>query len=34
MRGILARKEVEKLRLKEMVFLGMQRPKKTAEEER
>ena len=33
MRGILARKEVEKLRQKEMEFLGMIRKKKTFDEE-
>lgn len=33
-RGILARKEVEKMRQEEMEFLGMCRRKKTAEEER
>ena len=32
MRGILARKAVEKVRLEEMEFLGMQRKTKTAEE--
>tara|TARA_B110000285_G_scaffold205371_1_gene243071 strand:+ start:981 stop:1181 length:201 start_codon:yes stop_codon:yes gene_type:complete len=34
MRGILARKYVERLRSEEMEFLGMQRKKKTIEEER
>jgi hypothetical protein len=34
MRGILARKHVENLRAEEMEFLGMQRKKKTPEEER
>jgi hypothetical protein len=34
MRGILARKFVERLRSEEMEFLGMQRKKKTPEEER
>ena len=34
MRGILARKYVERLRSEEMEFLGMQRKKKTLEEER
>ena len=34
MRGILARKHVEKMRAEEMEFLGMQRKKKTAQEER
>lgn len=34
MRGILARKQVELLRTEEMQFLGMQKKKKTAEEER
>ena len=33
-RGILARKFVERLRAEEMEFLGMQRKKKTPEEER
>ena len=33
-RGILARKQVERLRAEEMEFLGMQRRKKTQEEER
>jgi hypothetical protein len=33
-RGILARKQVESLRIDEMQFLGMQKKKKTAEEER
>ena len=32
MRGILARKAVEKVRLEEMEFLGMQRKTKTKEE--
>lgn len=32
MRGILARKAVEKVRLEEMEFLGMQRKTKTTEE--
>jgi hypothetical protein len=32
-RGILARKQVEKMRIEEMEFLGMSRKKKTAEEE-
>jgi len=34
MNGILARKNVERLRNDEMEFLGMSRKKKTAEEER
>lgn len=34
MRGIIARKYIEKLRLEEMEFLGMARKKKTNEEER
>lgn len=34
MRGILARKYIEKLRIEEMEFLGMSRKKKTVEEER
>ena len=34
MRGILARKFVERLRQEEMEFLGMQRKKKTPEEMR
>lgn len=34
MRGILARKYVERLRSEEMEFLGMARKKKTPEEER
>ena len=34
MRGILARKYVERLRSEEMEFLGMQRKKKSLEEER
>lgn len=34
MRGILARKYVEKLRSEEMYFLGMQRRPKTAAEQR
>jgi len=33
MRGILARKMVERLRNEEMEFLGMRRKKKTPEEE-
>ena len=33
-RGILARKQVERLREEEMEFLGMRRKKKTPEEER
>ena len=33
MRGILARKYVDKLRVEEMEFLGMVRRKKTPEEE-
>ena len=31
-RGILARQEIQKLRMEEMQFLGMMRPPKTAEE--
>ena len=34
MRGILARKYVERLRSEEMEFLGMQRKKKSLEQER
>lgn len=34
MNGILARKNVERLRTEEMEFLGMSRKKKTPEEER
>ena len=34
MRGILARKRVEALRVEEMQFLGMQKKKKSPEEER
>ena len=34
LRGILARKNVERLRTEEMEFLGMVRKKKTPEEER
>lgn len=33
MRGILARKQVEQIRIDEMEFLGMIRRKKTPEEE-
>jgi len=34
MRGILARKQVERTREEEMEFLGMTRKKKTVEDER
>jgi hypothetical protein len=34
MRGIIARKYVENLRIEEMEFLGMAKRKKTKEEER
>jgi len=34
MRGIIARKKVEQMRVDEMEFLGMIRKRKTAEDER